>query len=350
MTIHRVSGAVAVAVALAVGLATGGPVASSQAARGLVEAKAPGALAVSSRGQLYVLDVARDQILRLVAGGRFRVVAGTGRRGFSGDGGPAVNAAIAVDEQSGLAVAANGTVYFADTGNGRVRAVAPNGVITTVAGGGATVPGTARIQALRARFAGIAQVNGLAIGPRGELLVGANGVYRLANGVLTWLVGSSASARNRGFGGYGRNPARQADFVPAVTLAVDGRGDVLVGGGNTWSLYERTTRGALRFVQGDRAPGGYYAAMARAPDVSVVLAGGARGLARFLPTGRITGIAAGSLASVLPGRNHFTAGDGVAVARSGVIYLDNTANNGFSSVGAIVRLDPSGHATLLWHS
>ncbi len=168
--------------------------------------------------------------------------------------------------------------------------------------------------------------------------------------MLTWLVGSSAPARNRGFSGYGRNPARQADFIPAVTLAVDGRGDVLVGGGNTWSLYERTSTGTLRFVQGDRAQGGYFAAMARAPDGSVVLAGGARGLARFLPTGRITRIAAGSLATVLPGFNRFTVGDGVTVASDGAIYLDNTANNGFSSISAIVRLDPSGHATVLWHS
>ena len=350
MTFSTVSGTV-VALVLALG-AGGAPgaVASNRMTGAVVEAKLPGALAVSRHGQLYVLDLGRDQVLRRLPNGRFRVVAGTGRRGFTGDGGPGVAAEIALDEGSGLAVAANGTIYFADTGNGRVRAVAPDGVITTVAGGGASVPGVEPIRAARAQFVGIAQVNGLAIGPRGQLLLGANGVYRLANGVLTWIVGSTATSLNAGFRGYGRNPARQQDFVPADTLCVDGRGDLLVGGGNTWSLYERTASGALRFVQGDRDQGGYYAAMARAPDGSVVLAGGAHGLARFSPTGRITPIAARALATLLASPNHFTVGDGVAVAPDGAIYLDNTANNGFSSVSSIVRFDPSGRATLLWHS
>ena len=336
-----------IALGVAAGSSANGAGRSNAAAT--VEPKMPGALAVSANGTLYVVDVARDQILRRLTSGQFQVVAGTGRRGFSGDGHQASRARIALDENSGLAVGANGTLYFADSGNGRVRAVAPDGVITSVAGGGTTVLGVRSVRASRVRFAGIDQVNGLAVA-RGQLYIAAGGIYRLANGVLHWVVGSTAPAQNVGFTGYGSNPAHQRDFVPAYTVAVDGRGDLLVGGGNSYSLYERLASGQLRFVQGDRAQGGYYAALASAPGGAVVLTGGARGLARFEPSGQITSISATSLTRLLASPSHFTVGDGVAVAPNGDIYLDEVANNGFSSVSAIARLDPSGRAVLLWQS
>src|SRR5215212_7108367 len=62
------------------------------------------------------------------------VVAGTGAAGFSGDGGAATQAQLR--NPSGVGVAPDGTVYIADSGNLRVRAVAPGGTISTVAGTG----------------------------------------------------------------------------------------------------------------------------------------------------------------------------------------------------------------------
>ena len=307
----------------------------------------PGALAVSHEGVLYVVDWRRDQILRRMANGRFRVVAGTGRRGFSGDGHLATHAEISVGQQSGLAVAGNGAIYFGDVGNERVREVLPNGVIETVAGGGSTPLGTSPVPARRAR---LGPFGALALGPGGQLYIGAAGVYELADGSLVWVVGSAALDLNRGFRTYGANPAFQRDLTPAYTVAVDGAGDVLVGGGQTWSLYERTTAGVLRFVQEDRAPGGYYAAMATAPDGSVVIAGGAHGLARFRPSGRITSIPAKGLTTILPAPNYFTVGEGVAVAPNGTIYLVTDAQNGFSNVSAIVEVALDGRTHLVWMS
>jgi len=62
-------------------------------------------------------------------------VAGTGVNGFSGDGGPAVAADIA--NPHGIVVAPDGTVYFSEDSNHVVRRIAPDGIITTVAGNGA---------------------------------------------------------------------------------------------------------------------------------------------------------------------------------------------------------------------
>ena len=351
-------GALLVAFSLALAALTGGVgphanaggVSRPHGVGATVDLRMPGALAVSSRNVLYVVDWRRDQIVRRGAGGRFDVVAGNGRRGFSGDGHRAVNAEISVRQWSGLAVASNGTVYFADVGNDRIREILPDGIIETVAGGGTEPLGTAPVAALRARFGTVDPLNGLALGPGGQFYIASNGVYRLTDGVLHWIVGSTAPGLNKGFTTYGTGPAFQKDFAPAYTLAFDGRGDLLVGGGETWSLYERTVGGALRFVQEDRAQGGYYAAMAAAPDGSVVIAGGGRGLARFHPSGLLTTIPARGLSSLLPPPSHFTVGEGVAVASNGAIYLDADANNGFTNVSAIVRVTTAGRATLVWKS
>lgn len=89
--------------------------------------------------------------------------------------------------------------------------------------------------------------------------------------------------------------------------------------------------------------------MAAAPDGSVVLAGGAHGLARFHPSGLITTIPASGLSTVLA-PSHFTVGEGVAVAPNGSIYLDADAGNGFTNVSAIVQVTSAGHAVLVWKS
>lgn len=314
-----------------------------------VALETPGALAVSSTGVLYVIDAKRDQILERLPDGTFHVVAGNGHRGFSGDGHRAVKAEISVTEQSALAVSTIGTLYFTDQGSGRVREVLRNGDIRTVAGGGERTPGMAPVVAVEAKFGVLDPLNTLTVSPQGTLYIGANDVYTLTKGVLHWVVGSTSPRLNKGFRGYGLSPIVQKDFDPVLAVAVDGNGDLLVGGGGTWGLYERTSKGTLRFVQEDRAEGGLFAAMSSAPNGSVVIAGGAHGLSRFHPSGLMTSIKAWGLSNLLL-PSHFTVGEGVATSRNGVIYVDADANNGFTSVSAIVRITPSGRVHLLWKS
>src|SRR5438874_221493 len=59
-------------------------------------------------------------------------VAGNGSPGYSGDGGPAINAQL--DNPSGMAVDSTGNLFIADTRNQRIRKVSSDGIITTVAG------------------------------------------------------------------------------------------------------------------------------------------------------------------------------------------------------------------------
>jgi sugar lactone lactonase YvrE len=95
---------------------------------------APAGLAVGPDRTLYIADTGLRRVFALTADGGLSVLAGTGAGGFSGDGGAATGAAIGLP--GGLAAAADGTVYLCDVDHHRVRAVARDGVITTVAGNG----------------------------------------------------------------------------------------------------------------------------------------------------------------------------------------------------------------------
>src|SRR5437870_9809384 len=60
------------------------------------------------------------------------LVAGSGMRGLSGDGGPAASAQLY--DPADVAVDGAGNLFIADSGNQRIRKVSPAGTITTVAG------------------------------------------------------------------------------------------------------------------------------------------------------------------------------------------------------------------------
>jgi DNA-binding beta-propeller fold protein YncE len=95
----------------------------------------PRTLAFDSRGDLYLALREGNQIVRIdTAAGTFHHVAGTGRQGYTGDGGPATRATLAGPK--GLAVG-DGVLYAADTENHAIRAIdLTTGTITTVLGTG----------------------------------------------------------------------------------------------------------------------------------------------------------------------------------------------------------------------
>ena len=94
-------------------------------------------LSIDPQGNLYVTEWQGHTVLRIGANGTVTTIAGTGVAGFAGDGGPA--AAAQLYGPSAVAVAGDGSIYIADSGNNRVRRVAPDGTITTIAGSGASI-------------------------------------------------------------------------------------------------------------------------------------------------------------------------------------------------------------------
>ncbi len=97
----------------------------------------PAALAVDGAGNVYIADQFHSRIRKIdKATGVVTTVAGTAMAGFSGDGGPAIEAQL--DCPGAVSVDAAGNLYIADTNNQRIRKVdAATGIISTVAGSGA---------------------------------------------------------------------------------------------------------------------------------------------------------------------------------------------------------------------
>ena len=92
----------------------------------------PWAIAVGADGSLYIAT-GSCRVRRVGPDGIISTIAGKGTYGFSGDGGPAVDAETCPYD---LAVGPDGSLYLADYPNYRVRRIGPDGIITTVAGNG----------------------------------------------------------------------------------------------------------------------------------------------------------------------------------------------------------------------
>lgn len=117
-------------------------------------------------GNLYVAAVGANRIFKVAADGSSSPSAGTGVPGYAGDGGPATFAHL--DTPHGLAVGVDGSVYFSDRTNSRIRVISPQGIISTYAGNGtAGFSGDGG----PATDAEVDYVEAVAIGPHGDLYI-----------------------------------------------------------------------------------------------------------------------------------------------------------------------------------
>jgi sugar lactone lactonase YvrE len=289
----------------------------------------PDGLAIDGHGNLVVADLGNNQIRviaatdgdfygRTMSAGDIYAVAGTGRAGYSGDGGPATAAEL--DQPAGVAVDARGDLLVADTGNSRVRLVA----------------------------AGSGTVFGRAVRP----------------GAITTVAGTGAV----GFSGDG-GPAGDAALDHPGAVAVDAAGDLVIAdSGNhrvrvvavrpTVAYGHRTAAGQIRTVAGTGRLGGYSGdggpaagallnlptgvAVDRTGDVAVtdqnnnrvrlVPARSTRAFGRALVAGDITTVAgtgtAGSAGADGPGRSaELDAPSGVAFDAHGNLVIAEFAGN-----------------------
>jgi sugar lactone lactonase YvrE len=94
----------------------------------------PTALEFDEDGSLLIADTRNHAVRRLLTDGSIETVAGTGLEGSSGDGGSAAEAQL--DQPNGLAFAPDGSLMIADRGNFKIRRVTRDGRIDTVAGTG----------------------------------------------------------------------------------------------------------------------------------------------------------------------------------------------------------------------
>jgi len=144
--------------------------------------------------------------------------AGNGNAGFSGDGGPAVSASLF--GAAGLAVCPDGSVYIDEYENHRIRKVAPNGIITTFAGGG-----TAYQDGVLATQAQIGGSNAVACDNKGNVYYADWSRIReiTPDGIVHTVAGSGAN----GYSGDG-GPALAATLNNSNGVAVDSAGNIYI--------------------------------------------------------------------------------------------------------------------------
>jgi len=172
----------------------------------------PQGIAVGPDASVYFVDNGH-RVIRVSPNGIQTTVAGTGVRGFSGDGGQANQAQLA--NPTSVALGLDGSVYIADRSNFRVRRVAPNGVISTFVGIGIMgAPDEGSLANATRIFP-----RNLAVGPDGRLFISDAGHVWVVdqNGVINAYAGAGG-----GFSGDG-GPALQAGANPSgMAFSSDG--------------------------------------------------------------------------------------------------------------------------------
>jgi len=186
----------------------------------------PVGLAVDAAGNLYICDSAANRIRRVGTDGFITTFAGTGKSGGSGDGGPATAATLATP--SAIAVDTHGDLLIADTLNNVIRAVTPDGIIHTIAGTGKRGSSGNAGNALSAAMwspAGVAADNA------GNIYIADTGnlwIYKLTpDGIITRCAGVDTSVSSP-FGGGDPTLAVNNTLTTPTSLAVDQLGNLFV--------------------------------------------------------------------------------------------------------------------------
>ncbi len=224
-----------------------------------------------------------SRVKRLATNGTITIVAGNGIQTYAGDGGPAMAASLR--NPAGVAVAPDGSIYVADKANNRVRRISPDGIIGTVAGKGASgVVGGFSGDGGPATNAALNRPIGIALGQDGSLYIADSENNRIrkinpggiintvaGNGTQDYPDGDGGSATNAGIGAY--DVAIASDGSLFILEWYAGRIRKVTTDGNVATL---AGNGALLFA-GDGGPAqtasmNYPVALALAPDGSVYVA------------------------------------------------------------------------------
>jgi len=207
----------------------------------------PSAVAYDAAGDLFFVDTNRNQVFEVSLAGALTTVAGTAVQGFGGDGGTATSAEL--NAPQGLAIGADGTIYVADTGNQRVRAIA-NGQISTFAGTGVAGfsgdngPATAAM---------LSRPTALALDGHGNVLIcdtANQRIRRVSAGTITTVGGTGV----QGFAGDA-STASSAEFDSPAGIAVASDGRIFVADTQNNRLRVIATDGTIQTFAGTGAAG-----------------------------------------------------------------------------------------------
>lgn len=310
------------------------------AAQALVELVA--GVAADSSGNVYFS--AENCVFKIDSTGEMTRIAGNGRLGYSGDGGPATSAQLSMP--GGLALDAQGNLYIADSGNEVIRRVTPAGVIATVPGS-AIYPGQGYSS----------PVSSVAVAASGDIFISnrySNAVWKLSpSGALSRFAGNGTS----------ENPANAGDGGPAALASVGGPLGVAVDAtGNVFIVQSALVRkvskaGIIASVAGTGISGesgdGGPATQAQLSNAMAIAVDSA-GALYIAETGRIRKVSSVGIITTIAGGGGLGDGgpatsarliraSGVAVTPGGDMYIaDNTRIRHVSASGTIESIEGNG--------
>lgn len=297
-----------------------------------------GSLAVGPTGVLYVAAPSEHRILARLPNGQFRVVAGTGMTGYSGNGGRAIDAELS--DPTDLTFNATGDLYFVDSG--RVRVVATDGVIKTVAGDGSpswsvgSHPVATVTNGEAALSASFRSEPSIAFGTGGVLYIATDTqLLRMTNdGRL-----DTIPTRRISFGQVKGMPISLNDGLETLAVAKDG--SLYVSGFNGWAIWHVALDGAATYVGYDRGSGGTFPELASGPD-GAVYAENDGAVDRVTPAGLVP------IDRMVKVDNEYFWGTHFAFGSHGALYADELPGNiGFERRQELVSIR-SGKTKTLW--
>ncbi len=286
----------------------------------------PTGVAIDGAGTVYITDSNNHRVRRVTTDGIITTVAGSGVAGNTGDKGPAVSAQL--NTPVAVAIAGTGQLYILDLGNNRIRRVSPEGIITNFAGTGAVGATGDNGQAVNATFS---NPTSLALNAAGDLLVadaGNNRIRRISDGIVRTLV------------------AGDLNFPDGVRA--DAAGNIYISDSGNFRIVKVTPGGTVTTVAGSRSQGfsgdgaAATSAMLNYPNDVAIGPGGTLYIADSA-NARIRAVSPAGVISTFAGSDvqpQIFSPDAVSVAASGTVYYTDSFRNRVFSItpGGVVTV------------